>query len=248
VGQTLIKKLDLDAKLLHQDCPKGFTAQCLADVLKAAAQQAEQYVATMNRRETASPSGNTIKPGALEEKDRQIKALQDQLASANRIINAPKPKDCPACPGTIAEAPTSYMKKHSTTFHVSAAFLGIGLGASALATGILGMFNRGDGGTLTLNSICGPLQNMSCGAVRHSLGSGVYAVGLSIPLWGIGLGAVLLAEFVPGKKVTTPSAINETPPTGSVIPAPPESNPPSTNLPPLQPQPLGAASPGHATP
>lgn len=240
-GRTLNKTLDLDATLLHKDCPKGLTAQCLGDVLKTAAQQAEPYVATMNRRESASPSGNTIKPAALEEKDKQIKSLQDQLDALKRSVNAPTPKDGAASlgPGPIAEAPTSYMQKHSTTYHVSAAVLGFGLGASALATGILGLVNKGEGGTLTLNPICGPLQNMSCGAVRHSLGSGVYAVGLSIPLWGISLGAVLLAEFVPGKKAKTSSAnqgplpTDAPPPVSSVTnlaqPAPgPLPSPPTT--------------------
>jgi hypothetical protein len=248
VGQTLVKKLDLDAKLLYLDCPKGLTAECLGDVLKTAAQRAELYVATLNRCETTSPSGNTVKPAALEEKDRQIKALQDQLANANRIINAPKPKDCRACPGPTAEAPTSYMKKHSTTFHVSAAFLGLGLGVSALATGILGGINSGDGGTLTLNPMCGPLQNMSCGAVRHSLGSGVYGVGLSIPLWGITLGAVLLAEFVPGKKATRQSANQGTPPTVSAIPAANESKAPSAASPSAPLPSSAAALPGSMMP
>lgn len=247
-GRTLNKTLDLDAKLLHKDCPKGLTAQCLGDVLKTAAQQAEPYAATMNRRESASPSGNTIKPAALEEKDRQIKALQDQLADLKRIVNAPTPKDGAASLGPIAEAPTSYIQKHSKTYHVSAAIFGFGLGASALATGILGLVNKGDGGTLTLAPICGPLQDMSCGAVRHSLGSGVYAVGVSIPLWGIGLGAVLLAEFVPGKKATTPSANQVPPPTDATTPVSIVTDPAQSAPDPLPSLPPTAVSSGNMNP
>lgn len=231
VGQTLIDKLNLDVKLLQLDCP-AVDSVCLANVLKTATQRAEQFAAAAaasERRPPLPPQGSGGKPSGPDAKDQEIQALKNELAAAKQT----KPQNCATCgPGPIVQPPTSHVEKHRPSFYVSVAMLGLGLGASTLATGILGHINQGDGGTFTLNPVCGPLQNMSCGAVRHSLGSGVYALGLSIPLWGIGLGAVLLAEFVPGKKASKPPANQGTPSRVSPVPPATAPNPVPPSLPP----------------
>lgn len=210
----------------HVCARSSFDAQCLGDILKKAAKEAEEYLRSRNAREK--------KAAELEQAPAAGKAKAD-------VTNPPVATPLPESTGPHGDAQpmASSSHKRSPFFWISAGTLGLGSLASIVATVLLNQHNNSD--IIQLNPVCGPLQNMSCGSVGNTMGAAVLTAAISIPIFTVGLGSVLAAEFSPRKSASTSQSAAQTQPKTKEAPPPTAAAPPSPASPP-PPAPAPAAA------